>query len=100
MHLQEGILGMASPTFQHYLQFTHRNGKHWKIEQFFEANLGQRFPSDRLHGEWGSSFRARVSEINLDRQSRIVIKNQNFFDEQAGGERSFYWSELRGQQLR
>jgi len=86
---------MASPSFQTHLQFAHRESKKVRIEEFFSAHLGQRFASAWLHVEWGSSFRARVAEINAERDSQITIKNDFFFDEKEGAEISFYWAEPR-----
>jgi hypothetical protein len=88
-------MATQTPGFQTHLQFAHRNSKRAKIEAFFLANLGRRFSSPSLHIEWGSSFRARVSEINLDPAAPITIKNQFFYDQEAGAEVSFYWAELR-----
>lgn len=85
----------SSPSFQTHLQFEHRESKQAQIQQFFLAHLYERFRSDRLHIEYGSSFRARVADINSDDESPIVIKNENFYDSSQGREVSFYWAESR-----
>lgn len=89
----------TSPTYQTHLQFAHREGKKARIEEFFLANIGQRFSSAWLHTEWGSSFRSRVADINADRKCQITIKNECFFDEKEGAEVSMYWAELRPRHL-
>jgi hypothetical protein len=71
----------------------HRRGKREQILQWFSANLGERVSSPLLHARYGSSFRTRVSELNRDVTSPIVIRNNvTFLD---GEERSVYWSEPR-----
>lgn len=95
------ILGAmsSSPAFQASLQFDHRESKRGKIGRLFEDNLGKRFFSARLHNTFGSSFRARVSEINADPLSPITIFNEYHFDAEANAEVSCYWAELRGRHL-
>jgi hypothetical protein len=84
---------MAS--YQTSLTFAHRESKRGRISELFSNNIGKRFSSPWLHAEFGSSFRARVSEINLDVTSNIVIRNQNFYDRELDAEVSSYWAELR-----
>jgi len=86
---------MSSPTYQTSLAFTHREGKRGQIAEFFLAELGRPFPSPWLHNKFGTSFRARVSEINADPSEQIVIRNENHYDEELGCEVSVYWAELR-----
>jgi hypothetical protein len=45
------------------------------ILSFFRANVGKSFRSDYLHGEFGSSFRSRTSELNNDSGCPITIRN-------------------------
>jgi hypothetical protein len=72
----------------------HRATKREEIAEFFTANLGQRFGSSELHVRFGTSFRTRVSDLNKDSSSPIVVRNQ--VDAQASGsEHSFYWAEWR-----
>lgn len=82
-------------TYQPYLQFQVRETKKAKIQAFFEENLGQKFNSQWLHGEFGSSFRTRVSDINADEFCRIVIRNEYVYDPKLKAEISKYWAELK-----
>lgn len=66
-----------------------------KIQAFFEANLGKKFSSKWLHGQWGSSFRTRVSDINLDKFGPIFIKNAVTWNEISQREESMYWAVTR-----
>jgi hypothetical protein len=84
-----------SPAYQWSLQFRHRESKRLRIVDIYLANIGRRISSPWLHGEFGSSFRSRVREINDDAACPILIRNQNFYDEAAGVEVSHYWGELR-----
>lgn len=84
---------MAS--YQTALQFQHRASKRARIVAFFLSNIGKRIASPWLHGEFGTSFRARVSEINTDKTSPIILCNENCFDAKLGQEVSVYWAELR-----
>lgn len=65
-----------------------------EIEFFFTGNLGEKFPSKRLHEKFGTSFRARVSEINENPDCRIRIRNKTR-DLVDGLQVSVYWAELR-----
>jgi hypothetical protein len=90
---------MSSPAFQTHLQFAHREGKRARIAELFSANLGRRLASPCLHLEFGSSFRARVSEINADPAEQITIRNEFYYDEREGKEISHYWAEPRVRHL-
>jgi hypothetical protein len=59
----------------------------------FAQNLGKRHGSRNLHGMFGSSFRSRVSDINLDPASPIRIFNETV--SRDDGETSVYWAEAR-----
>ena len=64
------------------------------ITEFFLKNLGQEFRTDLLHLQHGTSYRARVSEINRDPLSRITIHNR--VERLADGrEASWYWATRR-----
>ena len=84
-----------SPRYQLSLAIGHRANRCSQITDFFFNNLGKRVPSPWLHGEFGTSFRARVAEINADACSPILIRNENHFDEEFNREVSAYWAELR-----
>lgn len=73
--------------------FAHRQTKKQQIEQFFAAHLGIRFASPELHAKFGSAFRTRVSDINKDAFSAVIIHNECKWDEAAQAEISMYWSE-------
>jgi hypothetical protein len=90
---------VSSPAYQISLQFAHRQSKRKKIEHLFRTNIGHRFSSAWLHAQFGSSFRARASEVNLDANSEIVIRNAFYFDREEGAEISTSWSELRPRHL-
>jgi hypothetical protein len=70
-----------------------RGSKREQIAEFFRVHFGERIGSPFLHQVFGSSFRARVSEINADERSPIVIRNRVLVGD--GAEISVYWSELR-----
>lgn len=65
----------------------HRESKKGSIVSFFVAHLGEDFRSSWLHGEFGSAFRTRVSELNGDASCPIVIRNRT--DE---NDESVYWA--------
>lgn len=73
----------------------HRLSKRELIQQFFCTQIGRKFSSPMLHAEFGSSFRTRVSDINLSADSPIWIHNEVAFDSERQAEVSVYWSELR-----
>jgi hypothetical protein len=78
--------------------FRARRSRRDAIEAFFLEHLGQRFDSMELHQRFGTSFRARKSEIDRDPQSRIRIFNETTTGQDEHGEpceRSVYWAELR-----
>jgi len=75
------------------LIFRVRMSKRERIERMFTNSIGQRFGSDFLHAQYGSSFRSRVSEINRDPASSIRIKNKTTLEH--GVECSEYWSERK-----
>jgi hypothetical protein len=64
------------------------------ILSFFRANVGKSFRSDYLHGEFGSSFRSRTSELNNDPACEIRVLN-HVERSTDGREASYYWAELR-----
>lgn len=70
-----------------------RKSKRTQIAQLFESNLGREFSSAQLHARFGSSVRTRISEINRDGSSRIMIRNSTRIG--GGGEYSTYWAEMR-----
>lgn len=86
---------MSAPSLQCLLVFEHRRTIRQEIYQFFETNLRVKFSSKYLHGQFGSAFRSRVSDINTDKASQIVIKNECVFDSKADKEISSYWSEVK-----
>ena len=71
-----------------------RESKKQQIEAFFGANLGKKFSSRWLHGQWGSALRTRISDINLDPAAKITIHNEVGWEDNVG-ETSLYWSALR-----
>lgn len=86
---------MSAPSLQCLLVFEHRRTIRQEIYNFFEANVGKKFSSKYLHGQFGSAFRSRVSDINTDKASQIVIKNECVFDAKADKEISSYWAEAK-----
>ncbi len=79
--------------------FQARQSRRAAIEAFFLEHLGARFSTNTLHGQFGTSFRARVSEINRSPASSIRILNKTSVAKDDLGqpcERSVYWAELRG----
>jgi hypothetical protein len=77
----------------------HRESKKWKIRQHYAARIGQPQDSQVEHGRFGSSFRARVSEINADSTCPFRIVNTTICT--AAGEVSHYvsvWKEKSAQQ--
>lgn len=86
----------SSPAFQTSLQF--REGKRRQIKEFSLAHIGERFSSPWLHGEWGSSCRSGVADINAGRQSTVTSHKGYFDDVQAGAGISFYRAEPRPSQ--
>lgn len=69
----------------------HRTSKRKAVEEFFTLNFGQRLSSRFLHNTFGSSLRTRISDINLDPETTLVIKNETTFE--GGKEKSIYSSE-------
>jgi hypothetical protein len=74
-----------------------RQSKRHRILNLFAQHLGKRYDSRGLHGMFGSSFRSRVSEINLDPASPIRIRNKTL--SRDDGETSVYWGEARSTEL-
>jgi hypothetical protein len=75
-----------------------RQSRRAQIEAFFLTNLAKRFDTNLLHQRFGTSFRARASEINRDPASPIQIFNKTSVGKDALGqpcERSAYWAEPR-----
>lgn len=72
---------------------TIRQSKRQRILNLFAQNLGKRYESRNLHGMFGTFFRTRVSEINLDPNSPIRIVNETISTNDV--EASVYWAELR-----
>jgi hypothetical protein len=70
-----------------------RQSKRQRILHFFAQNLGKRHGSRNLHAIFGSSFRSRVSDINLNSASPIRIFNETV--SRDDGETSVYWAEAR-----
>ena len=85
----------SSPAFQTSLQFAHRECKRQQIEGLFRAHIGERISARWLHVEFGSSFRARVSGINVEPDSPLVIRNEYHLDEQEPAGVSVYRTEVR-----
>lgn len=75
------------------LSMRHRKNKRQLIYEYFRANIGKRFPTMDMHNRFGTGFRARKSDINLDPDSDIIILNETTVHE--NGERSVYWAEVR-----
>lgn len=76
----------------------YRESKREKIKKFFELHLGEPWPSAILHGEFGPSFRTRVSELNRDESWELKIRNVCGFDKHRGTETSIYYSVNRSEQ--
>jgi len=77
----------------------HRRSKRTRIQQHYAERIGQPQDSRVEHIKWGSSFRARVSEINADSTCPFRIANTTICT--AAGEISHYvsvWKEKSGQQ--
>jgi hypothetical protein len=70
--------------------FGHRRSKKNQIADHFRANLSKQQPSPEMHARFGSSFRTRVSDINLDPNSDINIVNFSHFDPATQTEVSVY----------
>ena len=70
-----------------------RQSKRARIVNLFAQNLGKRYGSNNLHWMFGPAFRSRVSEINLDPDSKIRILNETVSRDDA--EPSVYWGEAR-----
>ena len=70
-----------------------RVSKRERIVTFFSGRLGVRYASPHLHAVFGTSFRARISEINADQNAPIHIFNETRSTD--SGETSVYWSEVR-----
>ncbi len=67
------------------------------ILSYFCAHVGESFPTGELHGQFGSAFRTRVSEMNNDPSCAIRIFNRT--ERLADGtESSFYWAEWNSPQ--
>lgn len=78
--------------------FKVRRSRRAAIEAFFLDHLGERFGTMTLHERFGTSFRARVSELNRDPKCSIRVCNDTSSGRDERGqpcERSVYWSELR-----
>jgi hypothetical protein len=78
--------------------FHARKSRRGAIEAFFLDHVGERFGTAMLHGWFGTSFRARASEINRSPSSAIRILNKTGLGNDATGqplENSVYWAELR-----
>ncbi len=75
--------------------FGHRISKKQQIEEYFHANLDKKQPSSEMHAQFGSSFRTRVSDINLDPKSDIFIFDSWYFDVASQKEVSFYTARRR-----
>lgn len=76
-----------------------RQSRRAAIETFFLEHLGERFSTMLLHERFGTSFRARVSEINRRPASSICILNKTSVAKHVLGqpfEVSVYWAQLRG----
>jgi len=58
-----------------------------RILELFKEHIGQEFSSNNLHATFGSAFRTRVSEINLDPSSPVRILNRSM----PSGD-SVYWA--------
>jgi hypothetical protein len=81
------------------ITFRARQSRRAAIETFFLEHLGERFSTMLLHGQFGTSFRARVSEINRSPVSSIQILNKTSVAKEVLGqprEVSVYWAQLRG----
>ena len=74
---------------------THRKSKKELIQEFFAGNVRKKFASPMLHAKFGSAVRTRISDINLDTKSPIVIKNATSWDPESEQEVSSYWAEER-----
>jgi hypothetical protein len=75
-----------------------RRSRRTQIEEFFLEHLGERFDTNLLHQRFGTSFRARASDINRNPAAPIQIFNKTSVGRDTLGqacERSVYWAELR-----
>lgn len=72
-----------------------RKSKQQLIVEYMTINLGKKFGTMELHIKFGTSFRARVSDINKDEKCPIVIHNDTHVQGQS--EASVYWSTPRKQ---
>jgi hypothetical protein len=54
----------------------HRSNKREKIKAFFRHRLHQPIPSLELHNPFGTTVRARISEINREVGPELVISNR------------------------
>jgi hypothetical protein len=74
-----------------------RESRRDRIVAFFCAHVGERFPTDYLHGQFGPAFRSRVSEMNRDPECSIRVFN--YTARRADGtELSCYWAEWNSPQ--
>lgn len=71
----------------------HRRSKRDLLYDYFRARLHQPQNSLELHIRFGTSVRARISEINNDPGSDLVIKNHTYCT--PAGETSLYTAGLR-----
>jgi hypothetical protein len=71
-----------------------RATKRWAILTWFVGHLGEKFQTNYLHGQFGPSFRSRVSELNRDDGCPITILNhtERLSD---GCDASCYWAVRR-----
>jgi hypothetical protein len=75
-----------------------RRSRRTQIEAFFREHIGERFGTNVLHQRFGTSFRARVSEVNRDTAAQIRILNKTSVAKAESGqscEPSVYWAEFR-----
>jgi len=72
-----------------------RQSKRERITKLFTENIGKKYDTYNLHGMFGPSFRARVSEINHDPTSPIRILSDTVSTDRQ--EASVYWGEVQGE---
>jgi len=72
----------------------HRRSKGAQLHVYFRERLHQPQNSMELHVRFGTSVRARISEINRDPNSDIVIRNLTYCT--PAGEVSLYTAAPRG----
>lgn len=85
---------MSTQALQLRLVLEQRMTKKQEIENFFCEHLGKHFRSNEMHFQFGSAFRSRVSDINKDKNSQIVICNEVEVGSD-GKEYSTYYSAVR-----